>query len=194
MDLFKNYKKELDTIEEEFVKIDKETNTACIQLEFEKPGDLFADSINAKIPMMTDEFLNMIVESVLQISDKYKVRFDVSFDDMEEWDEDSLAENFRKNILLMMKITHTEEEENNRLAAIMALTGIAFILILQFVNRTWSDGSYLCDLVSYMLDIVATVPFWGAMDIYFIGNRERREKVANVSKRFDSITFHKKAS
>ena len=192
MSIMKDCKKELDSIQEKFFEIDKENKTVLFRLEFERPGELFVENLRAKIPVMTEEFLETIIEHITLVPDKYKCNIDVTFDDFEGWSETELIDICKQNLLLFLKRGNQKEKENNRLAISMAVTGIVFIIISIMVNRMWADDSFLFEIVAFILDIVATVPFWGAMDIYFIENKERRKKIVDVTKRFESITFHQK--
>jgi len=67
-----------------------------------------------------------------------------------------------------------------------------FIVLSVWINRIWESESFAEEIVVYMLDIIATVPFWGAMEIYIIDNRERRRKIFNIRRRFHSIEFSQK--
>ena len=78
-------------------------------------------------------------------------------------------------------------------ALYLCLTGVVCILLSIWVNNIWKDESTLRDIVVYVLDIAATVPFWAAMEIYFIDNKERRRRLLDLKKRFAGIEFHSKA-
>ena len=73
------------------------------------------------------------------------------------------------------------------------MMGLGCILLGAWIGSIWKEESMLRNIVAYILDIVATVPFWAAMEIYFIDNSERRRKLRNLRKRFNRIEFrHKK--
>jgi len=79
----------------------------------------------------------------------------------------------RKNILLETKTRNRIAHDHNRLALNLCLTGVIFILLSIWINSIWKEESILRDIVAYVLDIAATVPFWAAIEIYFIDNSER---------------------
>lgn len=184
--------RKLETIEEDFFEIDKTTNTAVVRFEYETPEDVFDPTINSKTPVMSSDFLESSKRAIMQVPDKYKIRIDVAFDDLEGWSEDDLADISRKNLLFLLKSSYNASRSSNRLAISLALTGLIFIILSILLGQVWSDGSFFHSMVLYMLDIVATVPFWGAMDICFIENREKRRTVINMARRYDSIVFHQK--
>ena len=70
--------------------------------------------------------------------------------------------------------------------------GLAFILLSIYIGSVWTEESVAKDIVVYILDIIATVPFWGAMEICIIDNRERRRKLSNIRRRFNTIEFRRK--
>ena len=79
----------------------------------------------------------------------------------------------RKNILLETKTRNRIAYDHNRLALNLCLTCVIFILLSIWINSIWKEESILRDIVAYVLDIAATVPFWAAIEIYFIDNSER---------------------
>ena len=180
-------------IEDEFFELDHEQNTAIIRMEYEKPSDIIESSTVTKTPRLSGDF----VESLIGIFDylplKYKLHIQVAFDDMEEYSEEQMEELCQKNLLLETKTRNREARDHNRLALYLCLAGIACILLSIWVNNIWTEESTLREIVVYVLDIAATVPFWAAMEIYFIDNKERRRRLLNLKKRFAGIEFHGKA-
>jgi len=47
----------------------------------------------------------------------------------------------------------------------------------------------LKEVIMFFLEILATVPFWGAADIFFVANNENRQALKGLKKRFQSISF-----
>ena len=180
-------------IEDDFFELDHEQKTAIIRMEYERPGDIIEPSTATKTPRLTSDF----IESVIGIFDylplKYKLQIQVAFDDMEGYNEEQMEDICQKNLVLETKTRYREARSHNRLALYLCLTGVVCILLSIWVNNIWKDESTLRDIVVYVLDIAATVPFWAAMEIYFIDNKERRRRLLALKKRFAGIEFHSKA-
>ena len=180
-------------IEDDFFELDHEQKTAIIRMEYERPGDIIEPSAATKTPRLTSDF----IESVIGIFDylplKYKLQIQVAFDDMEGYNEEQMEDICQKNLVLETKTRYRDARSHNRLALYLCLTGVVCILLSIWVNNIWKDESTLRDIVVYVLDIAATVPFWAAMEIYFIDNKERRRRLLDLKKRFAGIEFHSKA-
>lgn len=179
-------------IEEEFYELDSEKKTALIRMEYEKPGDIIESSAATKTPRLTDDFLDDLISRFDYLPMKYKLHFRVAFDDMDGYSEEQMKEICVKNVLLETKTRYRIARGHNRLALYLCLIGVACILLSIWVNNIWKDESTLREIVVYVLDIAATVPFWAAMEIYFIDNNERRRKLLDLKKRFASIEFCRK--
>ena len=110
---------------------------------------------------------------------------------MEGYSEECLEEIFRKNIMLALQIRLQKARRQNRLALILCVVGLVFILLSSWLRRLWMEEGTVRDIVFFILNIIATVPFWGAMDIFLVDGSERRKTAADISKRFDSISFHR---
>ena len=188
----KQWKKNFLNIEEVFFKLDHEQKTALIQMEYEKPGDIIESSAVTKTPRMTSDFLEDLINKFDYVPIKYKVHLLITFENMEGYSEAQMVDICSKNILLETKARYRIASDHNRLALYLCATGLVCILLATWIGNVWKEESRLRDIVSYILDIVATVPFWAAMEIYFIDNAERRRKLLNLSKRFKKIEFRRK--
>ena len=191
MDLKKEGKTFL-SIHDDFFQLDKQNKQARIDLEFQAPSEIFSSTVQAGIPMMNEEFLARLMNSFDYIPDKYKLNIRVSFSDMEEYTEEYLDEIFRKNLMLVLRILNQKTRRRNRRVLILCGIGFAFILLSAWLNRLWTEEGTVKDIVFFMLDIIATVPFWGAVNIYLVESSERRRTAVNIRKRFNSISFQRK--
>ena len=193
MKSIREFNRELFLIEERFFEFDKTKNTVRFYLEYERPSEIFENNARTMTPMITGDFLEAISGAFSLIPNKYKVDIDVAFDDLEGWSEAELSDICRKNLCLRAKVYHRRAQSHNRLAAYMCLTGMVFIVLSVMLGRIWDDSSFLNGFVTYVLDIIATVPFWCAMEIYFIDNKENRIQAINLMRRYGGISCHRKA-
>ena len=192
MDL-KNAGKAFLSVHNDFFRLDEKKKLARIDLEFQAPSEIFSPTVQAGIPMITEEFLTWLSNAFDFIPDKYKLDINVFFSDLEEYSEERLEEIFRKNLLLLLRILAQKARRRNRLVLILCGIGLVFILLSVWLNHLWTEEGTVRDIAFFVMDIVATVPFWGAMDIYLVEGSERRKTAANIGKRFNSISFHRKA-
>ena len=186
-------RKQYLNIEDEFFELDHEQKTAMIRMEYEKPGDIIEPSAATKTPRLSDDFIEDLINTFDYLPLKYKLHIQVAFDDLDGYSEEQMEDICQKNLMLETKTRYREARGHNRLAIYLCLAGIVCILLSIWVNNIWTEESTLREIVVYVLDIAATVPFWAAMEIYFIDNSERRRKLLNLKKRFAGIEFHRKA-
>ena len=111
------------------------------------------------------------------------------FEDFNGYDEKELSVIFRKSILLESMRMKGKEADDSRFALLLCGAGLICILISIFVCNAWQSESIVREIVVHVLDIMATVPFWGAMDIYFVSYGERRQNAVNLVKRFHGVRF-----
>ena len=189
MDL-KEKGKKLLSIHEDFFRLDKEAKLARIDLAFDSSSDIFTPAVQSEIPILSEDFITWLFSAFDYLPDKYRLDITVFFNDMEGFSEESLKEIFRKNIMLALRIHAQKAHRQNRLALTLCVTGLVFILASVLLGQLWTEESTVHDIVLSVLDIVATVPFWGAMEIYLVEGSERRKITENITKRFRSISFH----
>ena len=182
----------LMSIHEDFFELDKQERRARIDLEYQSPSEVFSPVVQAGITVMSEEFFAQLFNAFDLVPDRYKLDISVSFSDMEGYSEESLEGIFRKNLMLTLRILSQKTRRRNRLVLILCGVGLAFVLLTTWLNRLWTDGGTGKDIVFFLLNIVATVPFWGAMDIYLVKGGQRRRTAANIRKRFNSISFCRK--
>jgi hypothetical protein len=179
-------------IEEQFFDLDHENRIAHIPLEYEKPGDMFDGTIMSKVPKMSEDFIDCVIQSCELVPKKYKLNVDVVFDDLDGYTEEELSDICIKNILLEIKIRKRRTDRENRLALGLCVIGLLFILASILIGNVWTDGGTAQEVVMFILDIFATVPFWGAVEIYVIDSSEKRKIIEDLLRRFHAITFRKK--
>ena len=179
-------------IDYEFFALDQEKKIARIQLDYGNPDEIIDTAVNTKTPKMSDGFLGRISRSFEYVPDDYQLDIQIFFDDLDGYSEENLADICKKNVLLETKMHRRNAQRQNRLA--LSLCGLGLILVLASIgiNLWWAGDSIAKQIVTFVLEIAATVPFWSAADIYFVQGGERRRNVANFVRRFHSITFHKK--
>jgi len=56
----------------------------------------------------------------------------------------------------------------------------------------WTSENVIKSIISYIMDIGATVTIWEALTILIVENKEKRDLNIDLLRRFDSIRFHKK--
>ena len=184
--------KQAINIEKEFFDFDPEEPVVHLQLEYQKPSEIFDQSIKTNVPRMSEDFMNRVIGLFELIPDKYKLDIRIVFDEMEQYDEETLAEICKKNILLDKEILEQRVKRGNSLALSLCATGLFFILVSIYINRVWTGSGAAGEIVSFILDILATVPFWGAMEVFLIDNRKTGKTTADLAKRSYAITFYKK--
>ena len=184
-------KERKNTIQHDFFDLDPENKIAVIPMKFEKPGDIFSQNLLSGTPVLAGEFMDFLLHAYDLVSRRYKLDLVISFDDMEGYDEQRLADIFRKNIMLESRIRYRQQTRQNRLGIVLCGTGLLFILLMTFLGRVWPEEGTFRDIVFYILDIMAMVPFWGAMEIFLIDGNEQKAARINLQKRFHAISFRR---
>ena len=182
--------KEFMSIHEDFFSLDKQEKRARIDLAYPSPSEIISQTVRTGTPLLSEEFLSRLLAAYDDIPDRYKLDISVTFNDLEEYSEEQLKEIFRKNMLLNLRILNQKARRQNRLVLVLCAIGLVFILLSVWLDRLWTEESTFRNIAFFFMDIVATVPFWGAMDIYLVEGSKRRKNVANIRKRFNSISFH----
>lgn len=184
--------KEFINIEEEFFELDKENKITHINLEFNKPSDIFDINSITKVPILSDDFIELIQSSFELAPRKYKIHLTISFDDLEGYDNDSLQDIFNRNMMLEFKRNEVKANTKNKIAISLICIGLLFFIAMLLISNLWHDGGVLKEIFTYIADIATTVTFWEAMTILVVENKERRTYMKNLYTRFDSIEFKKK--
>ena len=177
------------SIEKEFFEMDEENKTALIRMEFQSPDEIIKSGTISKTPMMTDEFLDDVVGMFDLVPDTYHLDLRMVFDEMGGYTKEQMTQIFDKNILLITKSRNRIAHRHNMLALYMFGIGALLILLFVWLSNIWTKESQARTIAEFILEIVATVPFWAAMEIYFIDNSERRRTLMNLKRRFHRIEF-----
>ena len=185
----KQYYKRYLNIEKEFFELDPEQKTALVRMKYEKPSDIIDPGAVTKVPRLTSDFLEDLIGKFDHLPSRYKMHFLITFLDMEGYSEEQMADICNDNLMLETKTRNRIAHNHNRLALYLCVTGLICILLAAWIGNIWKEESMLRNIIAYILDIVATVPFWAAMEIYFIDNSERRRTLINLSRRIDGIEF-----
>ena len=184
-------KERQNTIQHDFFDLDPENKIAVIPMKFEKPGDIFSQNLLSKTPVLSEEFTDLLLCAYDLAPRRYKLDLVISFDDMEGYDERQLEDIFVKNVMLKSRIHYRRQSRQNMLGIGLCGTGLLFILLMTFLGRVWTEEGTFRDIVFYILDILATVPFWGAVEIFLIDDKERNAARINLQKRFHAISFRR---
>lgn len=184
--------KEAMNIDESFFEIDRSNNTAAIILEFERPEDVFDTNYASKVPVLSDDFLELISGAFDLVSPAYKIDLTVRFDDMGDHSEKELSEIFGKNINLELKRKLTDNGKRNRIAYSLMGVGVLFFMFMLMINHLWNSESIWKEIFSYISDIATTVTFWEAMTILVVEQKENRAYMKNLRTRFSAIRFVQK--
>lgn len=177
------------SIEKEFFEMDEDSKTALIRMEYESPDEILKSSTTSKTPMMTEEFLEEVVGMFDLVPDNYHLALRLVFDEMGGYTKEQMTEILKKNIMLVIKSRNRIAHRHNMLALTMVGIGILLILLFVWISKIWTEESEARSIAEFILEIVATVPFWAAMEIYIIDNSERRRTLMNLRRRFRRIEF-----
>ena len=140
------------SIHEDFFELDQKEKRARLELAFDSPSDIFAQTVHAGIPVLSGEFLALLMDSFDYIPDRYKLDISVSFNDLGEYSEERLEEIFRKNLMLELRILGQKMRRRNRLVLVLCATGLAFVLLNVWLGRLWTDEGTVKDIVFFILD------------------------------------------
>ena len=156
------------SIEEEFVELDRNNHLANVSLHYENPSEIINDTVVTGTPMLKQEFVEYVLNVFDVIPDAYRLNIHVLFDRFDEFNEETLKNIFRKNVLLEGKIQKEKVRKQNRLAGSLCLLGLLFVLLSIIVNVYWKEETTFKEIALFVLDIAATVPFWSAADTYIV--------------------------
>ena len=183
---------EYKNIENDFFELDHENKKALMKLEFDKPSDIFDTNSISKVPILSDDFLDWIKSSFEYTPKNYKIDLDITFNDLGDYQEEELKTIFFKNMILESKKSINDKNAKNKMAIGLIATGLISLIAMILLLSLWKDGGVVKEIVSYIFDIATTVTFWEAMTILIVENKEKRDLVKNLVKKYDSINFHKK--
>ncbi len=184
--------KQFTGVDESFFDLDRENHLARIHLSFDTPDDLFERNVKAKLPLLSGDFMDWILRALDYVPGDFRLDIRVHFDDMAGFSESELAEICKKNLLLETKTRLRKIKRQNRLALLLCAVGLVFILAYILLGALWKSESTARQVLDFVLEIAATVPFWGAADIFFIDGAERRQNAVRFTRKFGGISFGEK--
>ncbi len=176
-------------IENDFFELNSEEKIAYMNLYFDKPSDIMNKNSITKTPIFNDEFISWISKAFKRAPRGYRIDLNIEFKDFEGYDNESLCEIFKKNILLEVKANKLEADGKNKTAFSLIIIGIIFFLAMLLINNLWKSGGVAKDIFSYIADIATTVTFWEAMTILVVNNKERRSYLKCLYNKFNKIEF-----
>ena len=109
--------------------------------------------------MLNDDFVDWVDRSFDMVPGRYKVDLSVTFDDLEGYTKVELYDICTINLEHEVKIQAREVSWYNRLA--LALCGVGSLLLIAFilVAALWEGDSTIKTIVTFQLEILATVSF-----------------------------------
>lgn len=182
---------------ETYFDIDKEKREATVNLHYEKPDDIFDTHFLAKIPIISDDFINELFYALRVLPSKYFVNFNIFFDDMNGYSERELENILIRSMMMTNAEWHSDEKKSNKMALFFALVGSIFLVGLwvgtAILEANFSDVSNALPyrVFYYILDILITVILWEALTIYFVKKNEDRAKHISINRRLNVVTFKK---
>ena len=179
-----------EDVEKAFFEVDEERKTVRIPLHFETPEAIFDVNCLSRIPIFSDDFDEWLQASFDMIPDRFAIDLDLTFDDMQDYTEETLLEVFRKNILLSGRASVKALRERTRMAWALGGAGVIAFLSMVLIGHLWEAETLVHEMVFYFLDIATTVLFWEAAGILLVENREDRARYRGYVERFASIRFH----
>lgn len=185
MRLLEEYK----SIENDFFEIDHENKIAKVEIDYDKPSDIYDKNCLTKTPLFSDDFDEWVKTVFDLVPNKYKIDLTVRFSDMENETEESLKRSFEKNIMLQFKSVREEKRSRDFLAYGLLVFGAVFFVAMMLVGRLWAEESIGHDIFFYIFDIFTTVLFWEAAGILLVQNREWNKRMRDYGTRFTSVRF-----
>ncbi|MCR5761501.1 MAG: hypothetical protein K6F82_05875 [Sphaerochaetaceae bacterium] len=184
----KNIKETLN-IGSKFYDLDEETKTATASFVFEKASDLFDSSFNAKIPVLSDSFIESIKYTFEAVPEDYGIYFEILCKDTEDHTVQELEEIFKNNIELEATRLLRKIKKKSSLAAALIITGLIFFVAMLHIEHVWAGDALPKKIFAYITDIATTVTFWEALTIILVDMKEQFRYNKDLKKRFKSITF-----
>ena len=184
--------KEILNIRNDFFDLDEEKKIVRITLGYRHPDEIMDENVLTRIPLTNEDFNQRLLASFDYVPRLCRLDLILLFDSLGGHTPEELDSLIRKNILLQARINDQKEKQHSRLGWLLCGTSLLLILLMTFLNARWQGEGTFREIVFYLLDIMATVPFWGAMEIFVIERKERRSAVSNLLRRFHSISIREK--
>ena len=187
----KLYKEQSKDIEKQFFYFDEEKKVVCLSRAFEAPEEILDLNAHTKTPVMRQDFVEWLTGLFDYVPKKYKLDIEITLRDLGGFSEQELTDICRKNMILERKIQTRKANKQNILAFFLCTTGLSLVLLYIWLESVWISDGAINAVIMFILEILATVPFWGAIDIFLVGNGEQRTIVQLAKKRFHAITIKK---
>lgn len=175
--------------EECFFDIDKETNTARVTLQYERPDNVFDQRYETKTPLMSMEFVDRLRDTLAMIPTRYKVDFTVRFSDPDGYSEQTLADIFRENLRLQVCKSSKEIHRKNLIATALIVAGAVFFAVMMLFHSVWGRETFLNDLLYYLADLATTVTMYEALSILLLQQGEYSLDLNIIERRISSVRF-----
>ena len=185
-------KKHLIRIEDKFFNLDHDRHIAYMELTYDRPSDLFDKDVFTKKPMISDEFISGLSSMFSYLPIGYKLNIRISFNDMEDYSEEDLRVLFMQNLELELMARIRSNFYEYSIALILCAIGVVFVLASIFLRNFWTDPSVFQQILIFFADTLATVPFWGALDVLLVQRVTQKKEFSNIARRFGDIEFKKK--
>ena len=179
--------KKIEHIEESFFSIDESKKQMELTLAYESPDEIFQHTYKAKLPVLSDEFIEAIERPFDYVSSKYKIDLTVRFADMGGYTAEELDQILRMNLDLRIKGLLNDSRAQTKLANSLIVIGILSFLIMILISNHWTTESIWKDIFFYIADISTTVAFWEALTMLVVEKEEKRTHLRNLKNRFVSI-------
>lgn len=176
-------------IEKDFFLHDDENKRIFFKLHFSSPESIIDTNAITEIPMLSDDFIGWVKESLEYTPKKYKIDLTIEFDDMGKYTEEELKNIFFKNIVLEAKKKLRSISVKNKIALGLIIFGIISLIAMIIMNYFWHTEDIGKQIVSYVFDILTTVSIWEAITIFIVENKEGIDTYKHLAKKFDSISF-----
>ena len=176
-------------IEEEFFDIDKKSRLANINIEFERPSDIFDVNYHTKKPILSDDFMDWIDSAFDLVPTKYNINISITFKHSEGYTKKELSNIFNENLKLDANSKKSENKSNDVIALTLMGLGLVFIVSYLLVF-TIDSNSVLREFILYMSDTFACIFIWEGITLMVIQRYENTAYLKNIEKRFNSIKFN----
>jgi len=178
-------------IEEDFFDVDHVKKMTHIKLQYNSPKDIFDFNMISKKPTLTDDFLDWFKYCVSLAPNNYKVELSVYFDTLDGYLTDEIRDYFVSNLILNSKVYQIEKRKKGKIALSLSLVGLVILILSLFVNNVFND-SLLKTILTYVLDIGATVTFWEALNILVVERKVHNGETKALFDAIESVNFYEK--
>ena len=185
-------KRHIRRIEDKFFDLDHEKHIAYMDLTYECPSDLFDKDVFTKEPMISDELISGLTSMFSYLPIGYKLDIRINFNDMEGYSEEDLRTLFVQNLELELMAKVRNNFYDYLIAFSFCAIGLGFVLVSILLKNYWTQPTIFQQILIFLADTMATVPFWGALDVLVVQRITQKKEFTNIARRFGNIEFKKK--